>query len=401
MNFFKLNNPIKNYAWGSETALQELFGVKNPNQEPQAEIWMGAHPNGCSKIQLEGEEFLLSEFIAKDKAQILSTSTEQEFGTLPYLFKVLSAGNALSIQVHPNKLEAEQGFAKEEELGLELSAPNRNYKDANHKPELVYALTPYQAMNGFRAYTEIVLLFSKVIEESNVPAIHQLLEVFKKNLTATGLEVFFIGILSLKGEAKEASIQGLIEYAKAHQQPSIENDLGTLIMELNKSYPGDIGLFAPLMLNVLTLSPGEAMFLDARTPHAYLKGTGLEVMANSDNVLRAGLTPKHIDLSELARCTLFEQKTLGSLLLPPLVVGNKYSYLVPVSDFSFDCYMDAYNEKITVRSAEILFVIDSGATISHRTGETLYLDKGESVFIPAYAEEYILESVGRVARVYN
>ncbi|HCG6383902.1 TPA: mannose-6-phosphate isomerase, class I, partial [Vibrio parahaemolyticus] len=323
MNFFKLNNPIQNYAWGSETALQELFGIENPNQEPQAEIWMGAHPNGCSKVQLKGEELLLSEFIAKDKAKILSTSTEQKFGTLPYLFKVLSAGNALSIQVHPNKLEAEQGFAKEEELGLELSAPNRNYKDANHKPELVYALTPYQAMNGFRAYTEIVLLFSKVIEESNVPAIHQLLEAFKKNLTATGLEAFFIGILSLEGEAKEASIQGLIEYAKAYQQPSIKNDLGTLIVELNKSYPDDIGLFAPLMLNVLTLSPGEAMFLDARTPHAYLKGTGLEIMANSDNVLRAGLTSKHIDVVELARCTLFEEKSSDSLLLTPEVFGNR------------------------------------------------------------------------------
>ncbi|WP_231572646.1 mannose-6-phosphate isomerase, class I [Vibrio hyugaensis] len=401
MNFFKLNNPIQNYAWGSETALQELFGIENPDQEPQAEIWMGAHPNGCSKVQLEGEEFLLSEFIAKDKAKILSTSTEQKFGTLPYLFKVLSAGNALSIQVHPNKLEAEQGFAKEEELGIELSAPNRNYKDSNHKPELVYALTPYQAMNGFRAYTEIVLLFSKVIEESNVPAIHQLLEMFKKNLTATGLEIFFIGILSLKGEAKEASIHGLIEYAKVHQQPSIENDLGTLIMELNKSYPGDIGLFAPLMLNVLTLKPGEAMFLDAKTPHAYLKGTGLEIMANSDNVLRAGLTPKYIDVAELARCTLFEEKVSDSLLFTPEVLANKLSYSVPVPDFKFDCFIESNNDKVVMQSAEILLAIDNSLTLCHASGETLTLDKGESVFIPAYVKEYSINSKGRVARVYN
>ncbi|WP_409590234.1 mannose-6-phosphate isomerase, class I [Vibrio jasicida] len=401
MNFFKLNNPIQNYAWGSETALQELFGIENPDQEPQAEIWMGVHPNGCSKVQLEGEEFLLSEFIAKDKAKILSTSTEQKFGTLPYLFKVLSAGNALSIQVHPNKLEAEQGFAKEEELGIELSAPNRNYKDSNHKPELVYALTPYQAMNGFRAYTEIVLLFSKVIEESNVPAIHQLLEMFKKNLTATGLEIFFIGILSLKGEAKEASIHGLIEYAKVHQQPSIENDLGTLIMELNKSYPGDIGLFAPLMLNVLTLKPGEAMFLDAKTPHAYLKGTGLEIMANSDNVLRAGLTPKYIDVAELARCTLFEEKVSDSLLFTPEVLANKLSYSVPVPDFKFDCFIESNNDKVVMQSAEILLAIDNSLTLCHASGETLTLDKGESVFIPAYVKEYSINSKGRVARVYN
>ncbi|EIV8652516.1 mannose-6-phosphate isomerase, class I [Vibrio parahaemolyticus] len=401
MNFFKLNNPIQNYAWGSKTALQELFEIENPNQEPQAEIWMGAHPNGCSKIQFEGEDLFLSDFIAKDKAKILSTNTEQRFGTLPYLFKVLSAENALSIQVHPNKFEAEHGFAKEEELGIELSAPNRNYKDVNHKPELVYALTPYQAMNGFRAYTEIVLLFSKVIEKSNLPVIHQLLEAFKKNLTATGLEAFFIGILSLKGEAKEASIQGLVEYAKAYQQTSIKNDLGTLIVELNKSYPGDIGLFAPLMLNVLTLSPGEAMFLDARTPHAYLKGTGLEIMANSDNVLRAGLTPKHIDVVELARCTLFEEKSSDSLLLTPEVFGNRLSYSVPVSDFKFDCLMKSNDERVVMQSAEILLAIDSSLTLHHASGETLTLSRGESVFIPAYVKEYSINSKGRVARAYN
>ncbi|MCA3963750.1 mannose-6-phosphate isomerase, class I [Vibrio vulnificus] len=401
MNFFKLKNLIQNYEWGSKTAFTELFGIVNPNQEPQAEIWMGAHPNGCSRIQLEGGEFLLSDFIAKDKAQILSINTEQRFGTLPYLFKVLSAGNALSIQVHPNKSEAEQGFAKEEELGIELSAPNRNYKDANHKPELVFALTSYQAMNGFRAYTEIVLLFSKVIEKFNLPAVHQLLGAFEKNLTATGLEAFFIGILSLKGEAKEGAIQGLIEYAKAHQQPNIKNDLGTLIMELNKSYPGDIGLFAPLMLNVLTLKPGEAMFLDARTPHAYLKGTGLEIMANSDNVLRAGLTPKYIDVAELARCTLFEEKSSDSLLLTPEVLGNKLSYSVPVPDFKFDCFIESNNEKVVMQSAEILLAIDSSLTLYHASGETLTLDRGESVFIPAYVKEYSINSKGRVARAYN
>ena len=401
MNFFKLNNPIKNYAWGSKTALQELFGIENLNQEPQAEIWMGAHPNGCSKIQLEDAEILLLDFINKDKANVLSSKVDKLFGALPYLFKVLSAEKALSIQVHPNKLEAEKGFAEEEELGIKLSAPNRNYKDANHKPELVYALTPYQAMNGFRAYTEIVLLFSKVIEEFNLPAIHQLLEAFKKNLTATGLEIFFIGILSLEEEAKEASIQGLIEYAKLHQQPSTENDLGTLIIELNKSYPGDIGLFAPLMLNVLTLKPGEAMFLDARTPHAYIEGTGLEVMANSDNVLRAGLTSKHIDVFELARCTLFDEKPIESLLISPKVLGNRHVYSVPITDFCFDCFIKANNDQVKVKSAEILFAIDGRVKVSHPSGEVIVIEKGESVFIPAYASKYTISSSGRIARIFN
>ncbi|TOR00617.1 mannose-6-phosphate isomerase, partial [Vibrio parahaemolyticus] len=157
----------------------------------------------------------------------------------------------------------------------------------------------------------------------------------------------------------------------------------------------------PLMLNVLTLSPGEAMFLDARTPHAYLKGTGLEIMANSDNVLRAGLTPKHIDVVELARCTLFEEKSSDSLLLTPEVFGNRLSYSVPVSDFKFDCLMKSNDERVVMQSAEILLAIDSSLTLHHASGETLTLSRGESVFIPAYVKEYSINSKGRVARAYN
>ena len=401
MNFFKLKNRIQNYAWGSKTAIQDLFGIENPNQEPQAEIWMGAHPNGCSKIQFEGKDVLLSEFINNDRTQVLSSDTDSKFGELPYLFKVLAAGNALSVQVHPSKQEAEEGFAKEEELGIERCAPNRNYRDANHKPELVYALTPYQAMNGFRAYNDIVLLFSQVVESVDLPVIEELLQTFKCDMTPKGLETFFTGILSLEGNDKEVSTRGLVEYAKKHLRPEIENDLSSLIIELDKSYPGDIGLFSPLILNVLTLAPGEAMYLDARTPHAYLKGTGLEIMANSDNVLRAGLTPKYIDVQELACCTLFEEKPVNTLLLPPQIEGNKYRYPIPVQDFNFDCFSMADNELVSVQSAEILFAIEGDMTISHGSGEVITLSKGESVFIPAYVGEYRLTSKGRVARAYN
>ncbi|WP_229607887.1 mannose-6-phosphate isomerase, class I [Vibrio parahaemolyticus] len=401
MNFFKLKNPIQNYAWGSKTAIQDLFGIENPNQEPQAEIWMGAHPNGCSKIELGGKEVLLSEFINNDRARVLSSDTDRKFGELPYLFKVLAVGNALSIQVHPSKQEAEQGFAKEEVLGVERTSFERNYRDLNHKPELVYALTPYQAMNGFRALNEIIELFSLVLEKVDLPVIEGLLDTFKTDLSSRGLKVFFTGILSLKSTNKESAIRGLIDYATMSQQPNMDNDLGSLILELEQCYPNDIGLFAPLMLNVLTLKPGQAMYLDARTPHAYLKGAGLEIMANSDNVLRAGLTSKHIDVEELARCTSFEEKPKSSLLLQPEIYGNKQSYLVPVSDFRFDFFVKADDEKVNVASAEILFAIDNKVTVSHASGESLTIGKGESLFIPAYAKKYSLTSKGRVVRAYN
>ncbi len=401
MNFFKLDNPVQNYSWGCKTTFQTLFSIDNPNQQPQAELWMGAHTNGCSKIKIDGKEVLLSDFINKDKSGVLSSKTDEQFGELPFLFKVLAAENALSIQVHPSKKEAEEGFAKEDALGIARSANNRNYRDPNHKPELVYALTPYRAMNGFRPLDEIVSIFSKVLEKVDLPAIQGLLESFKENMTSAGLEAFFTGVLSLESGDKERSIQGLIKYAESDQQPDAQSDLCTLILELESSYPGDIGLFAPLMLNVLTLMPGEAMFLDARTPHAYLKGTGLEVMANSDNVLRAGLTSKHIDVIELAKCTLFEEKSVSSFLLKPSVEGSRQNYPVPVQDFKFDCFIQADSVAVEVNSAEIVLAIDDEVVLEHISGETMIITRGESVLIPAYSKEYKLTSKGRVARAYN
>lgn len=146
--FFLMNNVIQNYAWGSTTSVNQLFGIENPTGEPQAEVWMGAHPNGCSMVTVNGEETKLSSLIAQDMNAFLSEEVANRFGELPYLFKVLAAEKALSIQVHPNKQQAELGFALEEKQGIPLTAANRNYKDPNHKPELVYALTEYQAMNA-------------------------------------------------------------------------------------------------------------------------------------------------------------------------------------------------------------------------------------------------------------
>lgn len=401
MNFFKLNNSIKNYAWGSKTALQGLFGIKNPNREPQAEIWMGAHPNGCSKVHIGDELILLSDLINSDKNRVLSKATTEQFGELPYLLKVLAVGQALSIQVHPSKEEAEVGFAREEAEVGSLDSFHRNYRDLNHKPELVYALTPYKAMNGFRSFDDILAYFTHMTDMVHMPEVQALVDSFEMDLTSHGLKNFFTALLSLQGQAKQQSLCALLEYAAMIEQPAVEDDLGHLVLEIAQSYPEDIGLFAPFMLNVLTLEPGQAMYLEARTPHAYLKGIGLEVMANSDNVLRAGLTSKHIDIDELVRCTLFEEKPADSLLSTPIVELNHERYLVPVKDFNFDCFFRTVEQKIEMRSAEILFSIDTTMTISHASGEILTIEKGESVFIPSYVKEYTLTSTGRVARVHN
>lgn len=389
--FFLMQNVIQDYAWGSTTSINQLFNIPNPDNKPQAEIWMGAHPNGCSHIELDGQLTRLDDVINQDKSAILGDQTTQTFNELPYLFKVLAAAQALSIQVHPSKKASEIGFDKENKAGIDIKAANRNYKDPNHKPELVYALTTYQAMNGFRDYPAIIKPFEKI----GIEVLQQDVAALKANQTPEGLSAFFEAILSLEGDRKTSALNALM----AHVEKNTQYDTAALILELAEQYPGDVGLFAPLMLHVITLQPGEAMFLYACTPHAYIKGTGLEIMANSDNVLRAGLTPKYIDVPELVANTLCEPKPSADLLLAPIVKDNAKHYPIPVDDFKFSVYHGDSN--ITCESAEIIFAIDQDVTLHHQSGNMLCITKGQSAFIPLSTQQYQVESSGTFARAYN
>ena len=394
-SFLLMQNPIQGYDWGSHDALTTLFGIPNPDGKPQAELWMGAHPNGCSEVNLAGNAQKLSAVIEAAPSAVLGEATVARFGSLPFLFKVLCAEKALSIQVHPSKAQAEAGFAKEEAAGIDAKASNRNYKDPNHKPELVFALTPYQAMNGFRAIPAILALFERV----KLPALAELVAALAANPHEAGLQHFFHQLLILAGARKEEALTGLLAYAAEHR----DEETFALITSLAAQYPGDVGLFSPLLLNVVTLKPGQAMFLDACTPHAYVRGTGLEIMANSDNVLRAGLTPKYIDVAELLDCTRCVAKADDQILLAPRVEGMTENMVqhfeVPVPDFTFSVY-PAGEHALTTASAEILFAIDG--TVTLRQGEQiLRLEKGQSAFVPAATGHYRLLAEGRVARAGN
>ncbi|WP_024943867.1 mannose-6-phosphate isomerase, class I [Aeromonas hydrophila] len=390
-SFLSMQNPIQGYDWGSHDALTTLFGIPNPAGKPQAELWMGAHPNGCSEVMLAGQAQKLSTLIESAPAAVLGEATQTRFGSLPFLFKVLCAEKALSIQVHPSKAQAEAGFAKEEAAGISPKAANRNYKDPNHKPELVFALTPYQAMNGFRAIPAILALFERV----KLPALAELVATLAANQNEAGLQHFFHQLLVLERARKEEALAGLLAFAAKHQ----DEETFALITSLAAQYPGDVGLFSPLLLNVVTLQPGQAMFLDACTPHAYVRGTGLEIMANSDNVLRAGLTPKYIDVAELLACTRCLPKPDDQILLVPRMEGAVQHFEVPVPDFTFSVY-PAGEHQLTTASAEILFAIDE-AVILKRGDDTLRLEKGQSAFIPAATGRYQLLAEGRVARAGN
>ncbi|HGN1705165.1 TPA: mannose-6-phosphate isomerase [Providencia rettgeri] len=388
----KMINKIQNYDWGSKTALTELYGVSNPDNLPMAELWMGAHPKASSEVLdvKKNQVVSLKSLIDSAPEYYLGQKIAQTYHRLPYLFKVLCAAQPLSVQVHPNKIYAEVGFAKENAAGIPLDSPIRNYKDDNHKPELIYALTPFKAMNAFRPLDETAALLDFI------SAAHPDIQLFVQNPTEEKLSRLFAQLLNLTGEQKELAL-GVLKAALNSRQGEPWNSIKQMV----NLYPEDNGLFTPLLLNVVELKPGEAMFLYARTPHAYLEGVGLEVMANSDNVLRAGLTNKHIDIPELIANIDFKPIAAKDLLNAPEKSGNIWKYNIPVEDFSFNIYSINYSE-ITLPNdtASILFCIE-GQFVLRSGNEELCIDSGESVFLPAYEKSITINGDGKLARVFN
>ena len=387
----KLINSVQNYAWGSKTALTDLYGIANPNNLPMAELWMGAHPKSSSKIEdASGQARSLRDVIDADKAALLGDKVAQRFGELPFLFKVLCADQPLSIQVHPNKQASEIGFAKENAAGIPLDAAERNYKDPNHKPELVFALTPFLAMNAFREFSEIISLLQPVA------GAHNAIAHFLENPNAEALSQLFASLLNMQGEEKSHALAVLKAALESQQGEPWET-----IRLIAQFYPDDSGLFSPLLLNVVKLNPGEAMFLFAETPHAYLQGVALEVMANSDNVLRAGLTPKYIDIPELVANVKFVAKPAAELLTQPVKNGAELDFPIPVEDFAFSLHDLSQTETtIAQESAAILFCVEGEATL-HKGEQHLVLKPGESAFVAANASPVSVSGTGRLARVFN
>lgn len=387
----RLHNAIQNYAWGSTTALTELYGIANPDNKPMAELWMGAHPKSSSSVETaSGVTVSLRECIAANPGALLGQAVAQRFGELPFLFKVLCAAQPLSIQVHPSKSAAEAGFAKENAAGVPLDAANRNYKDPNHKPELIFALTPFRAMNGFRVFSEIAALLEPVATA------HPLVGAFIHQPDTHHLRDLFGGLLSLHGAEKDHAL-AVLRQALSHQS----GEPWDTVRAIAAFYPDDSGLFSPLLLNVVQLQPGEAMFLFAETPHAYLNGVGLEVMANSDNVLRAGLTPKYMDIPELLANVQFVAKPAEKLLTAPRRTGDELSFPIPVEDFAFSLHtlhQDA--TPLVQHSAAIVFCVDGEAHLQQH-GDALVLHPGESAFIGASEAQVTISGHGTLARVYN
>ncbi|MFL9782908.1 mannose-6-phosphate isomerase, class I [Vibrio cyclitrophicus] len=394
---FLLKNPIKDFPWGSRVAIHDYFDIPNPNFEHQAELWMGAHPCDSSLIQLEGDEVALCDAIVANPEFWMGSKFERYESSFPFLMKILAAEEPLSVQVHPSKSAAELGFLAENEKNIPLDSANRNYKDANHKPELVYAITPYLAMNGFREFSQIVANFDAI----RLPSINELFQPFKQEPNASTLATFFSSLLSLEGGYKKQAINELLSSIPIQDEKHLMFQASVLVRRFYQLYPEDIGVFSPLFLNIIELKPGEAMFLYAGTPHAYINGMCIEVMANSDNVLRAGLTPKHIDVEELVKNTKFEPIAFENLVLKPENVKRLDCkvYPIPVDDFKFDVLTPKREMTINSASPEILFCLSDCVTILTET-DSRTIHKGDSVVLPGVVGQYKVVGRGSLARAY-
>lgn len=383
-----LDNLVKEYAWGSRTFIPRLLGKPFPSAKPQAELWMGAHPRGTSRVLWEGRWLPLSDLIKKDPQGMLGKAAASKYSKqIPFLFKVLAASTPLSIQAHPNQAQAAEGFERESREGIPLTAPYRNYLDSSHKPEMICALTPFWALKGFRSVNEI---------RSTLRGIgFSAAEIFySEGEGEKATRKIFTSLFTMEREKQKRLVSDLVSAAVAQ---SSSDPVCEWISRLQEHFPNDMGVFGPVLLNLIRLEPGDALSISAGELHSYLDGSGIEVMANSDNVLRAGLTKKHVDVHELLKALSF---------LP-----DQTKILRPRPQGPAECLYPKGAEEFTLsritlerglvyqsplkRSIEIMICVQGEAEVSDvETGEILALIRGTSIMVPALVKGYRLAGAG-------
>lgn len=383
----RLTNTIRPYAWGSTTAIPELLGT-GPTGEPQAELWMGAHPGAPSRVDRGSGPLPLDQVIAADPRAELGSAAVERFGPrLPFLLKVLAAGSPLSLQVHPDLAQAAAGYADEEARGIPVDAPHRNYKDANHKPEMIVALTPFEGLCGFRHPQETADLLSGLGVDSLKPYI----DILHAHPEDAALREVLTAVLGAERHAIAGTVNEAAEAAgRLAGDGGPYADAYAAYASIAHTYPGDPGVIAAMLLNHIRLQPGEALFLGAGIPHAYLSGLGVEIMANSDNVLRCGLTPKHVDVPELLRIVRFESADPG-VLRPEASPDGEELYTTPIEEFRLSRYALAAGgapRALDDRTAQILLCTDGTATVrapgtADAQQRELALAPGQSAYVPA------------------
>ena len=384
-----LENSIQEYDWGSMTFIPDLIGRSSPAKRPKAEMWMGSHPKAASMAVYDGDRISLAELINRDPSGILGISTAEKFANkLPFLFKVIAAEKPLSIQCHPDKKHAKEGFMRENMNKIPLDSPERNYRDEEHKPELICALEHLWALKGFREIEDILDITDKLGTSAEGLGV----DILKRQPNKGHLRRFFITLMNMAGDKKQKLLNEIVGRIKGFSPLS---PVFEWILRLNSDYPGDIGVLSPLFLNIIHLQPTDAMQINSGELHAYLEGAGLELMANSDNVIRGGLTKKHVDLPELLNILDFKSH-VPDILRPERVDRSEAFYPATAEEFmlsviSLDNKDSVYTSSLS-RSAEIMICIDGDARVTnHGTGDVLEVHRGMSLFIPAGVKQYLIQ----------
>lgn len=391
----KLTNTVRDYAWGSPTGIPEILG-REPDGTPAAELWIGAHPGAPSGIA----DTDLCAWIARDPQARLGAASVDVYGKrLPFLLKILSARTALSIQAHPSREQAQAGYAREDAAGVPVDAPHRNYRDTWHKPELIHALGDFDALCGFRPLPAIRATVER-LRTAAAPADRPLLDAWLTALSptaGTGAE----GTDPTGTEAEAAALRAATDLVlgRAGEYGPLADRLAALelpaapddhpcregsaadpqdtLREVTADFPADAGALVALMLRRLRLRAGESLALDAGVLHAYLGGLGVEIMASSDNVLRGGLTSKHIDLAELDAVVVYD--TVEPRRAAP---DGRGVVRGATDDFALQRIDSAAELPIARSGAAILLCTAGGFTVCSGE-ESTELAGGDSVFVGA------------------
>ncbi|MGC4038219.1 MAG: mannose-6-phosphate isomerase, class I [Chitinophagaceae bacterium] len=382
---YSLYGKVQHYAWGGYEYIPALLDITNEENKPYAEYWMGTHPLASAEVGDAHES--LAKLIADNKEAILGDAVTKDFGELPYLFKILDVRDMLSIQVHPSKENAKADFAKEHKAGVAVDAPHRNYKDDNHKPELAAALTDFWLLHGFKPKEKMVSILS------NVDELESLLPIFEDE----GYEGLYKHVMEMPQEEVNEILQPLIDrivplYNEGRLTRYKEDFWAArAAVTYNQGDDIDRGIFSVYLFNLVNVKKGDAIFQDAGVPHAYLEGKNAEIMANSDNVLRGGLTKKHIDVPELLKHVKCEAT------VPEILHGEKDNretiYKTPAKEFQLSYITLGKDESFSVfsKTGEVFIVIEGNARFSVGD-ERLRLAAGESAFVVAGQKVNMLSS---------
>ena len=383
-----LRGALRTYAWGSRTAIAEFTGRPVPAAHPEAELWFGAHPGDPAWLETaQGETSLLEVLVADPEGQLGSALCARFGDVLPFLVKVLAADEPLSLQAHPSADQAVEGYLREERMGIPVSSPVRNYRDTSHKPELLVALQSFEALAGFRQASRT----TELLRALAVSDLDPFIDLLNDQSDADGLRALFTTWITAPQPDIDvlvpAVLEGAIQYVSSGAT-EFQSEAKT-VLELGERYPGDAGVLAALLLNRISLAPGEAIFLPAGNLHAYLRGVGVEVMANSDNVLRGGLTPKHVDVPELLRVLDFTPTTEERLRAQTRREGPELIYETPTDEFAVALltlegdYLGHEVDAPSRHEGPQILLCTEGATTVHGKSKSLTLERGMAAWVAA------------------